>query len=260
MTDGVLAADALPRRVLVHYHLFKNAGTSVDRALQASFGARWASVEATPGERRLEPAALRAALDGEPAIDALSSHTARLRPWAVEGIEVFPAVFLRHPLDRMMSAYEFERKQKADTPGARRAKTMSFAQYVDFFVSGTTARTFRNFQAHRLAEASQRRGLPVVEKALDAVERLPFVGIVEEFDVSIARLERLARPWFPSLALKPLRANTGSRRGTLDEKLDSIRAALGRDLYKRACHRNLKDLVVWEHARLVQAWSRGACL
>lgn len=34
------------RRVIVHHHIFKNAGVSFDHLLHESFGARWATLEA----------------------------------------------------------------------------------------------------------------------------------------------------------------------------------------------------------------------
>ncbi len=39
----------MPKPTLVHYHIFKNAGTSVDRLLAESIGEAWAGYE---GQRR----------------------------------------------------------------------------------------------------------------------------------------------------------------------------------------------------------------
>lgn len=241
------------RAVLIHYHLFKNAGTSVDRALKALYGVRWTSIEAQSGDKELPPERIQALIDRSPDIVAISSHTARIEPWALHNVTVFPLVFVRHPIDRMMSAYEFERNQPADTLGARKAKELTFREYVDFFVNTLNARTFRNFHSHRISRASQKRDLPEVERALDALESLPFVGVVEEYEASIRYLERQAQPLFPDLKLTTLRANAGSRSGSIEAKLAEIRHQLGPELYDAACERNLRDLVIWERAQRILA-------
>ena len=117
--------------VIIHYHIFKNAGTSLDLMLERNFAQQWTEAEFPPRDKdglsnsRLVEDFLRE----HPNLLALSSHTAQLPLPKLER-EVFPIVFIRHPLDRLMSAYAFERVQKADTHGARLAKQHDFAGYV----------------------------------------------------------------------------------------------------------------------------------
>ena len=240
------------RAILVHYHLFKNAGTSVDRALKGIYGSRWTSIEADSGDEELPLERMQRLIDRSPDVAAISSHTARIEPWALRNVMVFPIVFVRHPIDRIMSAYEFERKQSADTLGASKAKELPFREYVEFFVS-LNARTFRNFHSYRISRASRRKELPEVERALDAVDTLPFVGVVEEFETSIRCLERRTRLLFPELKLANMHANAGSRSSSLESRLADIRNQLGPDLYAATCDKNLRDLVIWERARLALA-------
>lgn len=254
MTNQAEAAEVPeahePRAVLIHYHLFKNAGTSVDRALKQLYGPRWTSIEAKSGDKELPPEELQRLIDKSPDLLAISSHTARMEPWALRDLTVFPIVFVRHPIDRIRSAYEFERKQVADTLGASKAKELTFPEYVEFFLN-LNARTFRNFHSYRISRASQRDELPEIERALDALDALPFVGVVEEFETSIRYIEERAKAIIPSLKLTNMRANAGSRSGSLESRLAEIRDELGRDLYAATCDKNLRDLVIWERARLL---------
>lgn len=112
---------ASARFLLVHYHLFKNAGSSVDAILRANFAERWRAAEfpAAPATQ-LPLVAQLLAEDRE--LTALSSHTLRLPPGRIPGAAAIPIVFLRHPLDRLKSAHNFERMQEADTRGARLAR------------------------------------------------------------------------------------------------------------------------------------------
>ena len=77
------ASGARSRRgVIIHYHLFKNAGTSVDAILRRNFGEGWASREYPP---RSDGEAAREFLASNPHIAALSSHTLLLPPPEIPG-------------------------------------------------------------------------------------------------------------------------------------------------------------------------------
>src|SRR5689334_21902410 len=93
---------AATRGVIIHYHLFKNAGTSIDAVLRRHFGEGWASHEYPP---RSGGEAAREFLVANRHIAALSSHTLLLPPPEIPDVEIIPVIFIRHPLDRMKSAY-----------------------------------------------------------------------------------------------------------------------------------------------------------
>ena len=91
-------ADTARRPIIIHYHFFKNAGTSVDAILQRNFGAGWTSREYPA---RSTPNAAREFLVANPQIAALSSHTLPLPPPDIPDAEILPILFIRHPLDRL---------------------------------------------------------------------------------------------------------------------------------------------------------------
>ncbi|MFV2064622.1 MAG: hypothetical protein ACC726_14100, partial [Chloroflexota bacterium] len=121
------SSGAADRHVVIHYHIFKNAGTSVDRALRTHFGSTWTTLEAGDRQRdpsgHLSPERIRRFLDEHRTVQALSSHTADLPPPSVEGLQLHPIIMLRHPLDRIRSIYDFARTQKEDTPNSRLARS-----------------------------------------------------------------------------------------------------------------------------------------
>jgi len=61
------------RHVAIHYHLFKNAGSSIDKILENGFGANWISFDPKP-DRLLSAQDLIAVIDAHPAASAFSSH------------------------------------------------------------------------------------------------------------------------------------------------------------------------------------------
>ena len=165
------------RPVIVHFHLFKNAGTSVDKILQENFGERWIEIEG-PNNRKLDPEDLIAFIRDNPQYDAISSHTAVVTVQEYEDIEIIPIFLLRHPIDRIRSAYDFERKQDAQTPGSIKAKEGDFNYYMDWRLSTPSPWQVSEFHAFRLKDfhdftpAKQTQlFLPRAQKALDALPK-----------------------------------------------------------------------------------------
>lgn len=236
------------RPVILHYHYFKNAGTSVDAVLSANFGNTWISAEFEGMNNHEEVARWIAA---NPQARAFSSHTAQFPLPVVEGITVLPIVFLRHPLDRLLSAYSFERKQVSDSFGAKLAKTTDFAGYVRARLDLPNDRQCRNFQATRLARFIPGPRISEMDRALETVMTLPFVGLVEDFDGSAARMESWLKPHFPEFKAFTARKNvSASRETTMEQRLERMRAGLGEALYAELLDANLKDLCLHHAAGL----------
>ena len=105
------------RTVVLHYHLFKNAGTSVDALLKRQFPRGWVTRE-FPSEPEANARQLAAWLAEDDEAVAFSTHTGLLPPPVVPGLKVVPVIFVRHPLDRIASAYSFEHTQNAPGFGA----------------------------------------------------------------------------------------------------------------------------------------------
>lgn len=238
-----------PRPVLIHYHLFKNAGTSLDRILRESFGARWISREfAGPlaAEHQRELAAL---LEENGELVALSSHTLLLPPPKIENLSVLPVLFVRHPIDRLRSAYAFEKAQKAETVGAALARDNDFAGYIRKRLD-TPGETFcRNFQVHRLAAAHFDPNLSPTDRAMAAIEDLPFVGLVEAFEPSMARLNEIAVKLWPEFRLMKVHANATAPDTTLQQRLHAVRKDIDEDLYDELLAANRGDMDVWNIVR-----------
>lgn len=237
-----------PLLIIIHYHLFKNAGTSVDAMLAANFGDEWVEHEFAIKRRETNSAAVREFLIANPGIAALSSHTAQLPVPHIEGVEIFPIIFVRHPLLRIRSAYIFESTQRVDTGGARLARSTDFAGYVTALLERAGPNQVQNFQTSRLALIAPRAGIPPLERALGACETLPFVGLVERYGDSIARLTALLRPQLPDFQPLVVRRNvTVEHNKTHEGELDAIRDELGEPLYRKLLAANARDMAVHEH-------------
>jgi hypothetical protein len=234
--------------LVFHYHIFKNAGTSVDEVLKLNFGSAWAEAEFPwPNKKPSNVDRVTEYLKNHRELSAFSSHTALLPTPKLDDRDVFPIFFVRHPIDRLQSAYTFERTQEADTFGAQLAKEKDFAGYLAYLIEDPVQRQARNFQTHRFAchePPSQGTELERANRALDA---LPFVGLVEKFAVSIERLRVLLTPMFPDFAATAVHKNqTRQASRPLADKLASIRAEIGDELYDKLLAANADDLALFE--------------
>ncbi len=135
---------------------------------------------------------------------ALSSHHMPVARSKIPGTTLFPLYLLRHPLERIGSVYEFERRQQSDTPGARAASSKSLSQYVRWRMDPDVAPVIRNYQTLYLAgaHALARKREVGMTHLLDAVETLrgpALVGVVERYDESMVCFEEALRDPLPQI-------------------------------------------------------------
>jgi hypothetical protein len=250
-TSGPEAAANEPgeRIVVLHYHLFKNAGTSLDALFQEQFAERWVTREfvAQPGENRR---AVQAWVEETPNAFCFSSHTALLPPPAVPRTRVIPVIFVRHPLDRIASAYSFERKQDDSGFGSTLARHTTLAGYIETRLSLPRDRQCRNFHTARFADMVPGDAGDELTRALQALEELPFVGVVESFEASLQRLQTLLEnAGFEDLDLRPVQHNVSRDRAlSLEERLERLADELGASLYGELERVNADDLRLYAAA------------
>jgi len=244
-SGAAVSAESARRPIIIHYHFFKNAGTSVDAILQRNFGAGWTSREYPP---RSTPNAAREFLTANPQIAALSSHTLPLPPPDIPDAEILPILFIRHPLDRLKSAYLFERNQRADTEGSRLARQHDLAGYLRARLAVPGDRSCRNFHVQRLAMAEPADNGSEWERALRVFERLPFIGSVEAFDASLAALEEMAKPWFPEFRVFQARENVSRAPSSIEDRVAQLEDELGAESFEIIAAANADDLELYRRA------------
>lgn len=209
------------RTIILHHHLFKNAGTSLDRILKENFPGRWVTREFTErgfSNTRLVEDWIRS----EPNALAFSSHTMIGPLPKVDGVRILSVLFLRDPISRIVSAYNFERRQQAETVGTQIARENTLEGYVRTRLDAKGDRQCRNFQVARLA-ALNPGPEPELDRAVKALSQLSFVGKVEDFASSIAEMTKLFTLYFPRFSARPIHANISDRSNTqLSAELASL--------------------------------------
>lgn len=251
------------RTLVVHHHIFKNAGCSVDRMLESAFGDRWASLEGPTPTSLLRPSDLSAFVKAHPKVVAVSSHL--LRPPAPVGLCVLPVVLIRHPLDRSFSVYSHLRRSpvSGQQSGAVAQRT-SFPQFVDWCLSHKAlgGMVIADYQVIHLSQASFRNGH--IYKAVATEEDLqhaicylsgvPCFGTVDRFDAAMARLRQAAgNIGLPIVAATAVENVTAGRPYDLEERLSIAQHELGPTLYSRYLGENELDYRLYEWACLHQS-------
>nr|WP_115093345.1 sulfotransferase family 2 domain-containing protein [Synechococcus sp. UW106] len=195
------------RTIILHYHLFKNAGTSIDKILKDNFGDKWVTREFAGSNNTNQ---ISDWILSNPDAIAFSSHTMTGPIPKIADVIIVSIMILREPVQRITSAYKFERNQNADTWGAQLAKQTTFEEYVVARLQKQGDAQCRNFQVERLA--TLRPGSqPKVQRAIEALDDLTVVGIVERFETTLELLKREINKYYPDFKIQTTHANQSTK-------------------------------------------------
>lgn len=246
------------KHVIVHYHIFKNAGSTIDHILQNNFGGAWLPFDGEKAHSRITPQELESFILNHPGIRAVSSHNAVLPVPAIPGVSIASIVFLRHPLDRIRSIYDFERYQ-GQLPGpvsrgAEHAAKLNFDDYIQWRFDSSKNGVTHNYQTAWLLHHPRFQRVEIqqqnFDQALQTLSFLPFFGLVERFDDSL----RLLSAYMDSLGIK-IKSNYKVMNSSkhvekpLEERLSSLRNSIGESTWAKLEARNQWDLKLYEAAK-----------
>jgi hypothetical protein len=245
------------RNIIIHYHLFKNAGTSFDFALSRVFGEKknfLAHVDdqalIAGGQQYLENF-----LDEREAVSAFSSHELRFMAKASSKFKFFPATFIRCPILRSKSVYLFEKAQvDVITPGSVKAKEAKhFGDFVRWYLDESPHKTITNFQTRKCSfiPYDVQDSKVHLESTKRNLENYFNFGIVEEFDVSIKYFNKLFFPKItPNLLLTPWMNRTqvsDDNTKTLEQRREEVLLEMG-TVSEKFIVENKSDLELYEYA------------
>lgn len=200
------------RPVIVHCHIFKNAGSTFDWSLRNNFGDCFLEYR----ERRAMPLGgegLARIIAAHPEVRAISGHSVSLPLAPVPGHRLLPALFIRHPIERAYSIYTFERHQSEDTRGARMARKLTFSEYVSWRLEPENPAVLRNYQTRFCAGILGRAKFPVTDAnfraALELLDSVQLLGVVDNYDCSMVVFEHHLAQQGMSVNLAYVHQNAG---------------------------------------------------
>ena len=247
--------------ILLHHHIFKNAGSTIDAILSRNFGTVGAVKYDKPigekGEHILNNNELVEILRMNPKCISFSSHQFNLSEFNSSDFEFVDMAFVRHPLDRLSSIYYFYNSNPSLISNlADTVRKQSLINFMSSFVRGEHAWLGQSSQTWIFAtHFAEKYTLPTRHTLHRAIERAKSVlclGVVEKFDESTAYFEHALVREFGSVDFSYEVINKSSgRKNTLQERLNDLRETLGAELYDQLLALNQLDLELWEYCQVV---------
>ena len=231
------------RFALLHYHIFKNAGTTIEDALRRTFDGHFANLHGPDANSILSGADVAPFLQAHPEIMAVSSHHLKYPKPLAPGLVVFDFCVLRDPLDRLRSVYRhFQRAEPVEDVG-RKARELNPRSFFDFLIE-EQPHMVNNVQVNVLANRAAYTRPPDsadLSAALKIAREMSVIGVVELLDESLVAAEYFLRPAFPGIRLEYVRRNVSP------PEEGQFRDAVGDAIYGQLQKMNQLDheLVAW---------------
>jgi hypothetical protein len=240
------------RFVILHYHILKNAGTSLENILDRNFGECFARLDTEHRDGRIEQTDIVEYLERHPGIEAISSHQIHYPVPLARGYLFFDWCFLRDPVDRLRSTYDYFRQRPADgDPLSDAANRLEFGAYIRGLLERFPEQV-DNPQTNLLANgAADRETFPSdFEPALRRMLETVFLGVVDLYEQSVAAGRYRMRALFPWLDFAQPAANvSGGLEGSLASRRARFREAVGRSVYHEVIRLNTLDFRLLRAAR-----------
>lgn len=238
------------RNIIFHYHIFKNAGTSIDKILELNFKDKLLQKEFGNNYDHKNLQINNWINDNQNAV-AFASHTAFSSFHISHLFKIFPIIFLRHPIARIFSAYNFERNQKkVYNFNTELAKNTNFEGYVRVKLSQNRNHSLKNFQFNSLKKLFNVDLINVQDLIFQLNSFSKIIGIVDEFEKSWTLIKKNLDKIYPNFEYKNIISNstTGlSSSSSINEELNLIKDNLSPSSYSKIYQENKLDIALYKH-------------
>jgi hypothetical protein len=240
------------RFVIVHYHILKNAGSTIEDMLDQSFGERFARFDHTGRDAVIFAPELLCFVEENPGLCAVSSHQIRYPLPEQPGILFYDICFVRDPLDRVRSMYDYYRQTPdPGDPVSDLANGTDLGGFVAGMVRDNPLQ-IRDVQVNLIACAGD-SDEPVsadLELATTRMMHASFPGVVDIFDESVAAGEYFLRQVFPELncSLPPVNVS-GGLGGTVESRTARLREVCDPEIFDELLRLNQLDFQLVERTR-----------
>jgi hypothetical protein len=240
------------RFVIVHYHVFKNAGSTIESILEREFGDKFACLHGTTPDTVLDREHLVDFLRDHPGVLAISSHHLRYPLPEIRGVALFDLCFLRHPLSRLQSMYSYFRMARTSDPLSEMATQYSSREFFEQ-MTAIAPHLISNVQVLQLARAgrfTRPAGGQDLARAIEIVREMSLPGVVEMFDESLICMGYFLQPAFPGIRLEYVVKNASQfNTGGLESEAERFRVLWGERLYSKLTRLNQFDIELYQAAR-----------
>ena len=245
----------LLHHVLLHLHIFKNAGTTFDRALSKLFQDEMISYDTENPGGRISIEHLTEVQLLHPNARVITSHQVGLPVPTYSKVMFHPVFFLRNPVERIQSCYHFEKDvQKLMDDN------VTMEMYVRRNLNNPTINACFGIQLATIADSRHisswnRDALngTVLNSALHNMQTSKCFGLVDRFDESFEFIRHHLKAFFPELALNitPMQQNISEASKNIDDKTKYVQESLSKTTHSEMMNALQSEIILYETAQRV---------
>lgn len=237
--------------IIIHNHIFKNAGSTIDKILELNFKNKFQ--DNRDNIKDINDIVYLTNLIKKKKLQSISSHVIYGPIYFKKIFTSFNFVFLRNPIHRILSAYEFERKQDINIygnfPAVVKAHELNFKEYILWRLDINNS--IRNFQLSKMTKYGNFLSTNNKLSKGDIIKtynQYNFVGVVELFDSSIKNLHSSLSNYNIDLRLTSAKYNVNNALSKINDRDYFIKNELGNDLYNKLVNLNKYDFLLHDYA------------
>ena len=239
------------RWVLLHYHIFKNAGSTIEYILHRALGSKFATLHGPSPNSVLHGSDVEAFLAANPELQAISSHHLRYPKPIVPQVILFDICFFRDPLPRLWSMYKFQRRNAPIEVGHTSKLPDAQSYFADLLEQHP--QLINDVQVNIMANRGEYTRPPTetdLRVALDYLRQISVIGVVDRFDESAMAAEYFLRPTFPTVRFQYVKQNA-DREGHSDlyAEMERFRKEVGGSIFAELERMNRLDTELVASAR-----------
>jgi hypothetical protein len=236
----------MKRPIVLHFHIFKNAGMTFGWILENNFGKDHVRMD-DDANKILRPQTVNRFLLENPSVKAFSCHIMDNSITNIDEITFLKLIFIRHPVDRACSIYNYNKKvNTVNSIATTNAKKMNLEEYIDWNLTSRRGH-MEDPQTKSLTGYTSRD----IESAIKNMKETEIVGIVDRFDESMVVAEEFLKEYFSEIDFSYVAQNVTSKpNAPIIEKVKEEKQKMGNKVYEKFIQANLNDETLYKEGNL----------
>ena len=248
------------RTVLLHYHIYKNSGTSFERVLDASFGPAHERFDGPYPFFTIDQDQIDQIIRRRVGAVAFSSHQILLPQPSALDYRVIAATFLRHPILRLGSIWRYKRGAADGTVTAELAAAHDFAGWIAAsfdirteltHMSNPQTRYFAGVYGRPAHVREDRHRLSYdLTTACRNLANVELLGRTEHFEADVHRFKNIAARYGLDLTIPEVTHlnATETSAAQASERVEALLEQMPTTLRERLLAANQQDLALYAQA------------
>jgi len=240
--------------VFLHYHIFKNGGQTLEWILEKNFSEYAIRIDTDLTAGILSNDVLLDCLNKNQKIKSISSHQIRFPVPESTSFHFIPIVFIRHPIDRAVSVYYFNRKRTdLDNKAIQKTKNLDLNEFLKWNLENKKYKVLKNFQVLYFSKTNGNSDVVYVDLQLakNRLKQCEILGVVDRFDESLVIAEESLKQNFSDIDLSYIKQNVSpNRRDKLSERLDDVKSLVEEEVFNSTEKVNELDLDLYATANM----------